>query len=45
MLTYSGSVTGIAGGQAGPRLNRGDKLVSMQDVISITERVASPAVD
>ena len=45
MLTYSGSVTGIAGGQAEPRLSLGDKLVSMQDVISITERVANPAVD
>lgn len=44
-LTYSGTVTGIASGDAGTQLRLGEALLSIQDITSINARVANPAVD
>lgn len=44
-LAYSGSVTGIRGGEAGTQLLLGDKLVSLSDVISISRPLTNSAVE
>jgi flagellar basal-body rod modification protein FlgD len=45
--TYSGRVTGIMADETGTRLSLGDKLLSMQDVLSVNEppAAAEPVTD
>ena len=40
-LTYSGRVTALTSDETGTQLSLGDKLVSMQDVLSISDARAS----